>query len=314
MHYYYVLLFLVLCVGLSVQQVLFNPSCTFNSATPLVSTYYSGLSHTVNAVNVEDFLSSPPPVGGVIMIIQMQAGTINPSNSATYGRGFGDGKGYISMNGNGYYEFNVITSVSGGPGNIYNIDLQYAIAGNFDGTGAARFQVVLVPFCETATVFGSSASYIPWNGRYGGVAALLAHNFELNGIIDLDGKGFRGGEPSQASTGSGSTSQDLNYADTTGGDTVPTRKNAFKGEGSIGMPRIGSDASSYPNQEDSARGSPGSAGGGGNFGFGGGGGGSNGGNGGDGASVGHVDRHGIGAVASPVNSGHLYLGAYYYII
>ena len=238
----------------------------------------------------------------------MQAGSINPSNDATYGGGGANGKGYLSMNGNGYYEFNYVTSVSG-MGNIYSLNLQYTIAGTFSNSGAAKFQVVVVPYCGTATVIGSSAPYIPWNGRYGGVVALLAHDFILDGIIDVRGKGFRGGEVSAPSSTFGNHPQDLNYVDDTGGDITSNRKNSYKGEGSIGMPRFGSNASLYPGQDDSARGSPGSAGGGGNY-ANAGGGGSNAGNGGDGGVVGFTNRIGLGALPAPVNSGHLYLGTY----
>ena len=238
----------------------------------------------------------------------MQGGSIDTSESSLYGSNTGTGNGYTSLGEAGHYQFVVVAEVYEN-GNTYvvvpDVPLMYA----FSGSTPQRFQVLIVPFCDVATI-DHLTPVPPWNGSVGGVLAVLAKTIQL-GDVSLNGKGFRGG-PLVNSVGTNGGFNSVTYRDNSCLAGVPNFYNGPKGEGFIGRPRFPSDSSTtYPDGLGCARGAPGNAGGGGNYEDGGGGGGANAGRGGDGRVSNPSPSNGIGGAVLPLNaSQRLFLGTF----
>ena len=126
-------------------------------------------------------------VGDTILMIQMKGATIDSSNTAA----FGD---VLNYNGAGNYEYNVISSKNGNAlGLLYDIVRSYDIP-------QGKVQVVKVPNYQNYTV-GQTITSSPWNGMKGGVIAMnVTNTLTLNNNIDATGKGFRGGQFTNATT------------------------------------------------------------------------------------------------------------------
>jgi fimbrial isopeptide formation D2 family protein/uncharacterized repeat protein (TIGR01451 family) len=251
--------------------------------------------------------------GDLLLVIQMQDADINFSDTAAYGSGNASnkGSGSTAINRTGLYEYVVAqNSVGSGGGTIQIqgtgaggglINSYRKQAADIIAHGQRTYQVVRVPqFLSTnVTLSGVIRSPGPWNGSSGGIVALdVANTLTLDGTIEVQDKGFRGG---------GGTTNNNDYPDKedeayrTDGD-VP--RGGVKGEGIAGTPLYVFDGSTttntgidgYPRLKSGdtyttigsteggsrARGAPGNAGGGGDQHNAGGGGGGNGGVGGNG--------------------------------
>ncbi len=223
-------------------------------------------------------------VGDELLIIQMQDGSFDSSNSSAYGDG-ASGSGYTGQGNAGLYEYVVVTGIAGSTvtiagagsgGGLINTYHESAATGT---AGQQTFQILRVPQFLTATLGGNfRAAY--WDGQTGGVAALdLASTLNLGGAtIYATGNGFRGGARTvQTSSPAGWSSGD--YAETSTAQTPPA--DGSKGEGILGSPNYtfyyntyttpstptgptiaSSGSDGYPGG-DQARGAPGDAGGGG---------------------------------------------------
>ncbi len=310
-----------------------------------VNTYYAGVG-TANAGTTTLTVATPSVgastqagAGDLLLVIQMQAATINSTNTSSYGSGNPGypSAGSLSVGNSGEYEFvtvsNVIVSAntdtltivgSGANGGLLN---SYATAAASATQGAQTFQVIRVPQYSSAVLSSSLGAY-PWDGAKGGVLALdVASQLTLGGTVSLDGNGFRGGGGRILGGQTGMAATDI--------VTLSTQKaNGSKGEGIAGTPRYVAPALSsittattatdtaqaytegLPNGSY-ARGAPGNAGGGAtdadptaNDQNDGGGGGGNGGTGGQGGfaweSAGTVG--GFGGVNFPANTGSVVLG------
>ncbi|MEM9340098.1 MAG: hypothetical protein AAGA66_15285, partial [Bacteroidota bacterium] len=183
--------------------------------------------------------------GDLLMIIQMQGAEINPTISditvtfepgaddyttSDYGDGPGglDHEGFLN-NGNyiaGQYEFVVATNSVGGTGGTLTIKegLMNSYIANSTPTatiGKRTFQVIKVGNYRHLTVdAGGEITTVPWNGSTGGVITLdVLGRFNLNGRVDADFAGFRGGH--------------LNLS---GGDNNDP-DNGVRGEGIAGTPQ-----------------------------------------------------------------------------
>ncbi len=178
-------------------------------------------------------------IGDLLMVMQMQDGSINSSNNSTYGNGSGSGNGSTSVGSAGLYEFVRITAVAG-----LNISFTPALNNtyvNADATAATaqrRYQVVralqFASVTTTATIFAP-----PWNGDTGGVVSMDVRDTltlqgntiegQANRAIFVAGKGFRGGlgfgsgADGTGIAGDYATAATLNY-------------HASKGEGILGTP------------------------------------------------------------------------------
>ncbi|HEX8703696.1 MAG TPA: DUF11 domain-containing protein, partial [Myxococcaceae bacterium] len=126
----------------------------------------------------------PLESGDLLMIIQMQGATINTSDTVDYGS-------VTALNGAGNYELVTVASVAG---NTINLN-STGCSGLRNSYLAANTQVVRVPQLTTLTVnSGASVAALPWNGQVGGVLALHVQNtLTLDGTLDAEAKGFRGG-------------------------------------------------------------------------------------------------------------------------
>jgi hypothetical protein len=194
----------------------------------------------------------------IVLIIQMQDCVFNTANDLTYGSGLGV-SGCTSYGNVGLYEYNSVQSYSAGELTLNN-PLQNTYHTSQTGF-ISSYQVIRVPNCgSAATRLTSNAFCLPWDGRSGGVFALIAGDFNPSGrTIDCSGSGFRGA--AAFSHVSGATNPVIATTDSSLG--------ARKGEGIAGAPSMvmfqGSPQATsitYPGGEY-GQGAPGNAGGGG---------------------------------------------------
>jgi hypothetical protein len=214
----------------------------------------------------------PLASGDLLAVMQMQGATIDQTDTAAYGS-------ITSLNGAGRYELVYVGGVSGN-----TITLDGALCGSlrFDYAAGAGSQVIRVPQYRNLTVrTGASVTAPAWDGQRGGVVILHVSDttlLEANAVIDVSGKGFRGGRVEQSSaapaSAAGAPPPIVVYRSTDpayGGE---------KGEGIAGFG--GADPAITPSDQGKytlgryGRGAPANAGGGGNSHNAGGGGGSNG--------------------------------------
>jgi uncharacterized repeat protein (TIGR01451 family) len=283
--------------------------------------------------------------GDLLLIIQMQAASINSNNTGSYGDGLpGDpASGSSSLGSSGLFEFVTATSAVPATGGTLNfsgtgptgglLNSYSSVAASSAGTTYVpqqTYQVIRVPQYTSATL---SSGLVPltWNGSVGGVLALdVSSQLTLGGTVALDALGFRGGG-GRILTGTG-TGTLTDYV------TVATNPaNGSKAEGIAGTPRYvapatittvstavdaygGTLTDSLPNGSY-ARGAPGNAGGGGTDGDpsgntenSGGGAGGNGGTGGQGGygwnslTATNSTDGGFGGVAFPASASALVMG------
>ncbi|MEQ9425591.1 MAG: choice-of-anchor D domain-containing protein [Cyclobacteriaceae bacterium] len=171
--------------------------------------------------------------GDLLLLIQMQGVEINSTlpddrlnNSYGDGSGGNDRAGFVETEDftAGQYEFVVVTDASGyntGSGgtilvknpvvNTYNHEVTQA---NFSSDlGRQTFQLVRVANHLNVTINGgASVNAAPWNGRTGGIIVMDAFtSLTLNGTIDVDGMGFRGGLRTTADVRPDNESPEVGY-------------------------------------------------------------------------------------------------------
>ncbi|HTW83544.1 MAG TPA: hypothetical protein VMD91_05675 [Candidatus Sulfotelmatobacter sp.] len=186
--------------------------------------------------------STAVAAGDLLLIIQMQDGTISTSNSSAYGDG-ASGSGYQTLGQAGLYEYVGVQSVTGttatieGAGSGNGLINTYVKSAGNAGQGQQTYQIVRVPQYVSATLSSTfHAAY--WDGKTGGVAALdIATTLNLGGAtIYATGNGFRGGGVSVAST----TPTSVLNSDWTDSSQMNGAGNApgfgSKGEGVAGTP------------------------------------------------------------------------------
>lgn len=229
---------------------------TVTAANTVLNTYTTlSASAASGAVTLTLASTAGISAGDVLLVYQAQGAAMSTSNNSAYGA--------VTLLGNaGRYEFVNVRSVSGSTVTLGvgcdSTPLRFSYS-----TGA---QVVRVPQYASMTV-NAGASVVPtaWNGSTGGVVAVLVDGtLTVNGAINADGRGFRGGAVDNASQGAGTdVSAFLSTAQADG---------AEKGEG------IAGSQSTYDTLGGRyGRGAPANGGGGGNSHNSGGGGGANGG-------------------------------------
>lgn len=332
---------------LSLILIIIYPNYTYaiNCANPgkdgvggtlsgIINTYYPGVSSSVSSGSTSMSIGSSTgsttqiSVGDLLLVIQMQDADINSTNTSSYGSGVsGVNRGYTNINSAGLYEYILATnsvSLSGGTLNFLGSGAGNGLLNSYTNSnatstkGQSRYQIVRVPQYSSASL-SSSLNASNWNGTTGGILAFdVAGNLNLNSsIVNLDGKGFRGGGARQLSGGTGGANSDLR-------NLATNNFHSSKGEGIAGAPRYVYDGTSvvdtgfegYPNGSF-AMGAPANAGGGGNDGNpsandqnSGGGGGSNGGQGGRGGNSwsSNLAVGGYGGVALPNTFDRVFLG------
>lgn len=302
------LLLALAVIGIAIK----SKAQTCPSALPVTistnpNTYYPGTNNPLNAgatsitLGAASFGTTPISSGDLVLIIQMQGGQINSTNTSSYGDGVSGGlsAGYLSNSEllAGNMEYAVATNsvpLAGGSLSLMNPTTKNYKNAGFGTDGQYRFQVIRVGVYYDLTI-GSTITAPAWNGTSGGVIVIsVTNNLNFNGqTITAARAGFRGGAGRQLSGGAGGLNTDV--------VTLSTNNfNASKGEGIMGTPRYlnnngaildnGAANEGYPNGSF-ASGAPGNAGGGGTDGRpsandenSGGGGGANGGTGGKGGN------------------------------
>lgn len=171
-----------------------------------------------------NFTSSLAP-GDLLFIIQMRGASI--SGSATSGAGGTIGLpndstwgSITSYNNSGKHEFAVVQSVPSSSSITLGCGLQNSY------TASGKVQVVRVPRYLSLYVFaGGSITAPPWNGTTGGIVVTeVLGSTTINGNIQVNGMGFRGGALGNNTTVFGA----LNYA------ASNAAEGAEKGEGIAG--------------------------------------------------------------------------------
>ena len=206
-----------------------------------------------DAVELDSVGFGPLATGDLLLVVQMQGAVIDTSDTATYGT-------VTDLGGAGNYEFVRVASVMG---NDISLDTTCPLRNNYSSAG--NTQVIRVPELTTLTVeAGGSLTAPPWDGRVGGVVAVhVQGTATIDGLVDADAIGFRGGAVDNSSS---PTANDITlFVSSAAGD------GAEKGES------IAGDSAVYDGLGGRyGRGAPANGGGGGNGHNAGGGGGANG--------------------------------------
>jgi hypothetical protein len=215
--------------------------------------------------------------GDLLLVIQMQDADISSSNNSNYGSGTGTGAGYTSLNSAGLFEFVKATNAVGTGGGAVTLATglvrSYRSRAATAVNGQSTFQVVRVPQFTTATVSGT-LSAAAWDGARGGIVVIdVAGALTINGTVEADGKGFRGGWGESATTGGGLNTDyitlDSSLANGTKGEGIagtPTRMNATFNTNTPTLATTGTSLGYPDGANDNAtkgRGAPGNGGGGG---------------------------------------------------
>ena len=238
--------------ALSLAQVCAPPALLLTAIPPggIVNDYYDGSAQATLSPGASTLvLGARDPrgytttmvIGDLLMVMQMQDGSIDSSNNSNYGSGSGSGNGSTSVGSAGLYEFVRVTNVAGSAITFTpKLSNQYFYQDAGASTAQKRYQVVrTLQFASATTTVAVIAPY--WNGKTGGVVAmdvrdtLNLQNQAVEGesaAIFVAGKGFRGGFGRNLTT-TGGTNIEQDYATTSANDW-----HAGKGEGFIGTPRF----------------------------------------------------------------------------
>jgi uncharacterized repeat protein (TIGR01451 family) len=251
--------------------------------TPAIGTYNAGSASI--ALSGQRGAAATLAEGDLVLVIQMQCANLNTSDSLLYGDGAAGepASGYTDPASGclaGRYQF--VRAGAGSSAGVLNLagsplTASYEQANATATAGRRTFQVIRVPQYANVTLNGTVTA-AEWDGFSGGVVALdAAFSMTLNGTINVDGLGFRGGAGRNRAVGD--PNERFRWDDDT--------RHGIKGEGIAGTPRFvslkrdpntGATAGSadlglgwggYPtgtaSTGDYARGAPGNAGGGGTF-------------------------------------------------
>ena len=230
-------------------------SVTIAVANNVINTYYPGTadigagstSLTIGSIDGRGN-ATPLASGDLILIVQVQGADIDATNTDTYGNSTAGApaSGYASANlYAGTYEYNTVASLAGS-----TVNLSYTLAYNYynrdfsAGNSIRRFEVIRVPRYYNFTIkSGASVTAPAWNGSTGGIVVIEAANtFTLNGSIDVNYKGFRGGGGKNltgATAGNSNGSGTLTNTDYRWNSPITTSANltgGAKGEGIAGTP------------------------------------------------------------------------------
>ncbi len=163
----------------------------FTTLTANASAGATSITVASSTMNSHSRFSGNLAAGELVMIIQMQGATMTTSSttSSTWGA-------ISAYNSAGKYEFDQVASVP----NSTTINLVSALKNSYTSSG--NVQIVRVPRYTNFTInSGASVTTDAWNGSTGGIVAIEADsNTTINGTINVNGLGFRGGNVQQNST------------------------------------------------------------------------------------------------------------------
>ncbi|MBK9637551.1 MAG: T9SS type A sorting domain-containing protein [Bacteroidetes bacterium] len=209
----------------------------FTSLTSNASAGATTISVSSSSLNANSRFSSSLSAGDLILIIQMQGASITTSDNSSYGN-------ISNYNNCGKYEYAKVTSVP----NSTSITLANSLLNSYTSSG--KVQVVRVPRYTNLTInSGASITTDAWDGTIGGIVAIeVVNDVILNGSINVNYKGFRGGSIEQNSVLPGN---------------ITTRRTTDSNNGAEKGESIAGPASSLSNGRY-GRGAPANGGGGGN--------------------------------------------------
>jgi hypothetical protein len=209
----------------------------FTNLTSNASAGATTISVGSSSLNSNSRFSSSLSAGDLILIIQMQGATITTTDNSSYGN-------ISNYNNCGKYEYAKVASVP----NATSITLSNSLKNSYTSSG--NVQIVRVPRYTNLTInAGASISTVGWDGTQGGIVAIeVANNVILNGSINVNNKGFRGGTIEQNSYFPGN---------------ITTRRTTDANNGAEKGESIAGPASSLNNGQY-GRGAPANGGGGGN--------------------------------------------------
>ncbi|MEO5569383.1 MAG: T9SS type A sorting domain-containing protein [Bacteroidia bacterium] len=162
-----------------------SPNVILNEYTSLIADAATGINYITVAnayLNSNGRFASTLSSGDLIMIIQMQGAGIGTTNNQEWGS-------VNSYNNAGNFEFAEVLNVP----SASKITLKSGISKSYTSSG--KVQVIRIPRYSSLTIAATgSVTAAPWDGSTGGiVAAEVNQHTTLNGSINADGQGFRGG-------------------------------------------------------------------------------------------------------------------------
>ncbi|MFT3924884.1 MAG: MopE-related protein [Myxococcales bacterium] len=165
-----------------------NGSLTVAGSNVVINRYTTlSASVAAGATNIRLANANGFAIGDLVMLHQTKAGSYAAGDTMNIALG---------SNGAGHYELARITNITGNA-----IDIDHGLKQAFNASGG---QVVWIPEYTTVTVAATpsvrSLSAQNWNGSTGGVLAFLAQgSVSVDGLLNVDGRGFRGGATSNNS-------------------------------------------------------------------------------------------------------------------
>ncbi len=149
-------------------------------------------------------------VGDKVLIIQMKGATIDWSDDSSFGN-------ITDYGSTGNFEFNSIQSIDGN-----EVLLGFKLLNDYDISG--RIQLITIPDIGDASVCNLTCK--PWNGTVGGVLVFDGDNIQMEGNIDVSGKGFQGGNYTYTENAYNNCESDSYYY-----SNADAELGAMKGEG-----------------------------------------------------------------------------------
>lgn len=190
-------------------RIISSLSCVLISTASVWGQFISGVindySPVVGISGKQLTVSSPTlfAAGDHVLLMQMQGADIITTNNAS----FGDVSAYHEA---GNFEFGVVAAVNGSV-----VELKDSLTRSYNVTGSV--QLIRVPDYCAATV-ADTLTCKPWDGSTGGVLALICYGtLTLQQVVDVSGKGFRGGPTCVGPWGCGNTMYYLNNTSCSGG-------------------------------------------------------------------------------------------------
>ncbi len=166
---------------------------TTNPVSGIINTYYPAGTANLSAgatsltLGTRDSRGNSRAIaaGDLVLIIQMQDGTLNTPNNSNYGNGTGTGQGTTSIGNAGRYEFVRADSVSGSTVAFTPaLTHSYVNAATTTSAGQKRYQVIRVPQYTAVTMNGVEGP--AWNGASGGVVVADASGTLTMGSATVD--------------------------------------------------------------------------------------------------------------------------------
>ncbi|TVR83331.1 MAG: hypothetical protein EA412_00960 [Chitinophagaceae bacterium] len=166
------------------KTVSFSHGQTNTNISGIVNDYKAVISLDVcaNSMSVSD--TSGLQAGDLVLIVQMKGASINLANNSNFGN-------FTNLNQAGKYEFNTISNINSGEVTFeYQFENEYSVN--------SKVQIIKVPQYQNVTIT-DTVTAMAWDGEKGGIVVIDASgSINIESVIDVNGKGFRGGAASNS--------------------------------------------------------------------------------------------------------------------